>query len=260
MTTEATVTIPASPGTPESAAPPTAEQVWERTVGMAPAKPAAAAPITKDDVRGDDPKPEAPSLPDRALVTGQLRDIYSTGQTHSDPIADRLAALEDSLVPRPEPEHPEVYKEIQALRAELAQRDEAAKEAAIAEEREARLRTLREGFVESLRESTDFPAIVAAGFEEKVFNTINAKQLAGEDVSEETILSDTETELWQMYDLLNAVKNPTTSDEPTQSETPQTPTLTPTLTAEDNAATVEDLLQGNDRKAAAAELWARTVG
>ena len=229
----------------------TAEQVWQRTTNP--------NPITKDDVRGSDPKPEAPVLPDRALVTGQLEEIFAQGQTHSDPLADKLAALEESLVPRQEPEHPEVYKEIQALRAELAARDEAAKQAAIEEEREARLRTVREGFVESLRESEDFPAIKAAGYEEKLFDTILAKQQAGEDVSEEELLSKTESELWGLYEALSAVKSSTTSQEPKASDAPQpqTPTLTPSLSGQDAPRTLEDIYADvrGDRKAAAAEIW-----
>lgn len=247
MTEEAT-TIPAAPGTPESA-----ESVWERTV---------AAPITKDDVRGKDPKAAeaAPVIPDRALVTGQLEELYADTTPKSDPLLDRLAQLEQSLVPTPEPEHPGVHAELVKLREELAARDEAAAEAVRAEEREARLRTVREGFVESLRETDSFPGIVAAGFEEKVFEKIHAAQQSGEEVSEEKILSDTESELWALYEVLHTVKAPTQSEEPTQSEATQTPTLTPTLTAEDNAATVEDLLSGGDRVSAAAEVWARTVG
>jgi hypothetical protein len=247
MTEEATVVIPAVEGTPESAA-----DVWERTV--------EPAPISKAAVRGDDPKPEPVGLPDRALVTGKLEELYAEANVVPDPIMDRLAQLEQSLIPTAEPEHPAVYKELVALREELAARDEAVAEASAAEERDSRLRTLREGFVESLRETDSFPGIVAAGFETKVFETIHAKQQAGEEVSEETILSETETELWQMYDVLHAVKSKTTSQEPTPSETPQTPTLTPTLTATDAASNIEDLMAGGDRKAAAAELWARTVG
>ena len=247
MTEEATEVIPAEPGTHESAA-----DVWERTV---------AAPISKEAVRGTDPKAEAPTLPDRVLVTGQLKELFEETVPQADPISERLAALEDSLVPRPEPEHPAVYKEIVALREELAARDAAAAEAVVQEEREARLRTVKEGFVESLRESEEFTAIVAAGFEEKVFNEIYAKQQAGEEVSEETILSDTEASLWALNDALNALKTPTTSDEAPPSETPQTPTLTPSLTATDSAATIDDILKGGgDRRAAAAELWERTVG
>jgi len=249
MTEEANVIIPAVEGTPESAA-----QVWDRTV---------SAPISKEAVRGDNPKAAeaAPVLPDRVLVTGQLEALYADSTPAADPIAERLQALEQSLVPTQEPEHPEVYKELVALREELAARDAEALEAVKTEEREARLRTVREGFVESLRESPDFPGIVAAGFEEKVFAKIHAAQQAGEEVSEETILSETETELWQMYDILHAAKSSTTSEEAPPSETPSTPTLTPSLTATDEASTVEDLIAGGgDRKAAAAELWARTVG
>jgi hypothetical protein len=231
---------------PESA-PATAAEVWERTVN----------PITKEEVRGNDPTPDAPVLPDRALVTGQLAEIYADDAPAVDPISEKLAALEESLVPKAEPEHPEVYKEIQALRAELAKRDEEAQEAERAEEREARLRTVREGFVESLRESDDFPGIVAAGFEEKVFNQIHAAQQNGEDVSEAKLLSDTEAELWQLFDVLSEVRNPTTSEEPQASEqqTP-TPTLTPALSAADSAVSLEDMYAGpSDRKAAAAALW-----
>lgn len=252
---EEQATIPAAPGTPESA--PSAEEVWARTMGN-------AAPITKDDVRGDDPKPEAPSLPDRALVTGQLSELYAKTDSTPDPIMDRLAQLEESLVPKVEPEHPEVYKEIQSLRAELAKRDREAAEAVANEEREARKRTIREGFVESLRESEDFPAIVAAGYEEKLFEQLDVAQQNGEDVSEAQLLSDTEASLWSLYEVLHGLKNPTTSEEPAPSDTPEhsTPkTLTPALTAEDSARDVESILQGGaDRKAAAAELWSRTVG
>jgi len=230
-----------------------AQEVWDRTMG------APAAPITKDAVRGDDPAPSESVLPDRALVTGQLNEIFGATEPAADPIADKLAALEDSLVPRQEPEHPEVYKEIQALRAELAERDAAAKEAEASEERDARLRTVREGFIEALRESEDFPAIKAAGYEEKLFDSILAKQQAGEEVSEETILSDMEASLWTIYDALHAAKHPTTtSEEPTPSEPNiQPPTLTPSLSAQDTARGLEDIYTdvGNDRKAAAVEVW-----
>jgi len=246
--------IPADPTSPESA--PTAEQVWEKT--MSP------APITKEDVRGEDPKAEGVTLPDRALVTGQLQALYAETNKEPDPIMERLANLEESLVPRPEPENPEVYKEIQALRAELDKRDREAAEAAAEEERDARRRTLREGFVESIRESKDFPAIVAAGYEETLFEQLDAAQRTGEAVSEEQLLSDTEASLWTLYETLHALKNPTTSEENTPSE-PAKPfppkTLTPALTAEDSARDIESILQGgSDRKAAAAELWSRTVG
>lgn len=241
--------MPDSEATPEHLE--TAAQVWERTMNP--------NPITKDAVRGDDPAPAEPTLPDRALVTGQLNEIFADATPASDPLADKLAALEESLVPRQEPEHPEVYKEIQALRQELADRDAQAAQAAADEEREARLRTVREGFVESIRESEDFPAIKAAGYEEKLFDTILAKQQAGEEVSEEAILSETESDLWTLYEALHSVRNPsTTSEAPTQSEPPtQPPTLTPSLSAQDTARGTSDIYAdvGNDRRAAAVEVW-----
>ena len=232
-------------------APETAEQVWNRT--------AAAPALSKEDVRGNDPKPAAPVLPDRALVTGALKDIYKDTAPKADPIMDKLAALEESMVPRQEPEYPAVYNEIQKLRAEIERRDREAAEAAQAEEREARLRTVREGFVGSIEESEDFPAIKAAGFAEKVFDQLLAAQQAGEDVSEADLLSETEAGLWGLYEALKQVKTQTTSQEPQASEAPrtQTPTITPSLSAADSPRDVESIYEQvrGDRRAAAAELW-----
>lgn len=241
------------PTSPESA-PETAAQVWERTMNP--------NPITKEQVKGDDPSPEAPSLPDRALVDKQLRDFIASGnaETAPDPIAERLGALEESLVPKAQPENPAVYKEVVALREELAKRDQDAAEAVAAEEREAGLRTLRTGFIEGLREDGNFPAIVAAGLEEKVFNTVYNKLEANEEgVSYDQVASEAEADLWRLFDALSEVKNPTTSEEeePSEAPKPQTPTITPTLTAADAPRDIESLLGGhnNDRRAAAAELW-----
>lgn len=231
--------------------PETAADVWERTVNP--------KPITKEDVRGNDPKPSEPVLPDRALVTGQLKDIYNdTSGPKADPMMEKLAALEDSLVPRQEPEYPEVYHEIQKLRAEIEKRDREALEAERAEELAARVRTVKEGFVASLEESEDFPAIKAAGWAEKIFDQLHAAQQAGEDVSEAELLSKTEADLWSMYEVLHAVRNPTTSQEPQASEAPQPQTtLTPRLTATDTPQDVESIYESTrgDRRAAAAQLW-----
>lgn len=227
-----------------------AKEVWEST-----AKP---QPITKEDVRGTDPKPDAPVIPDRALVISQLNDLYADTTPSVDPIQEKLAALEESLVPRPEPENPAVYNEIQKLRAELERRDREAIEAEQAVEREARLRTVREGFVESIESTEDFPAIKAAGFAEKVFDQLHAAQQAGEEVSEEELLSKTEADLWNLYEVLHAVRTPTTSEEAPVSQTPtQTPTLTPSLTATDAPRDLESIYADvrGDRRAAAVEVW-----
>lgn len=250
--------------TPDTETPTHAERaadVWERTMGMSAPKEQAPAPITKDDVRGNDPKPDAAVIPDRALVTGKIQEILAAGTPAPvDPISERLAQLEESLTPRAQPEHPAVHKEIQALRAELAERDRVEAERVAAEQRDAQLRTVREGFVESLRESEDFPAIVAAGFEEKIFNELFAKQQAGEEVSEAELLSKTEADLWELHAVLSELKSPTTSeDTQSQSEAPKppTPTLTPSLTATDSPQGVEDIYEASrgDRRAAAAQLW-----
>ncbi len=236
-----------------------AADVWQRTMGMSSPKPAAPAPITKEDVRGNDPNPEAPVIPDRALVTGKIAEILSVGAPAPvDPVAERLAQLEDKLTPKAQPENPAVYKEIQALRAELAERDRLEVEQQIAEEREARMRTLREGFVAEIEESEDFPAIKAAGFAEKVFDQLHAAQLAGEDVSEAEVLSKTEADLWSLYEALSALKDPTTSEEAPVSETPTpTPTLTPALSATDAPRDLESIYADvrGDRRAAATEVW-----
>lgn len=236
--------------------PETAADVWERTVSN-------PNPITKEAVRGNDPNPEAPVIPDRVLVTGQLEELYATKEPAADPVMEKLAALEDSLVPRQEPENPAVYNEIQKLRAEIARRDQEAAEAAAAEELEARKRTIKEGFIASIDDTDDFPAIKASGFAEKVFDQLDAAQQSGEPVSEEELLSKTEAELWGLYEALHTLKSSTTSEETPASEAPQTstPTLTPSLTAADSPVDVESVYEATkgDRRAAAAELWNNIV-
>lgn len=242
--------------TPETEveAPPSQEEVWERT---------AVAPISKEEVRGDRPdEPEV--LPDRALVAPELaKALEATKEPVVDPIQERLDRLERLLSQEkqaePLPREERLLQELEALKEQqqealLRQQQEAAER-----EYSTKMNVMREGVVANIRADKEkFPGLVALEQEEFVFNTLVEKLQAGEQVSEDDIASEAEAKFKSVYEKLASVYGKTApSEEPTPSEakTPTT-TLHPSLTAEDAPFDLESAIR-QDKKKAAAELWER---
>lgn len=256
MTEEANVVVPTDPSSPESA-PPSREElaaaIWEKH----------SAPITKEDVRGDRPEPEQPTIPDRELVAPKIAELLAEKKApEPNPLEERLARIEAALTKAPEPEPVDVTSQVEELRnLLLSEREEKARLAAEAEENET-WNTLREGVVANIRaEAEEFPALVALGQEENVYHTVRAALQEGRSVSEYEVASEAEGKLRAVYDKLHAAFNPTNQEsreQPTSSEAVDTPptTLTPTLSSGDEALDIESLLAaGVDRREAAKRVW-----
>ena len=230
----------------------TQEQVWERTT----------APITKEDVRGDAPVEEAPRTPDRELVAPKLKEAIKPAP-EPNPLEQRLASIEQALQPEPEPAGPTpVEEEVRQLRELILQKEQEAAEQKAQQEHEAQISVFREGVVSNIRESNDYPAIVALGWEGKVFEALYAQLQQGADVSEDDVASQAEAELRKSYDLLKKAFEPTTSEEATPSEEPKPKptTLTSGLSGNDSPMSTEELYNSTDRATAMKQVWESLMG
>ena len=240
-----------------------------------------SVPITKADVRGEDPKAveDAPApAPDRELVAPKLVEFLAEqakpDEPEMSPLEARLARIEAALIApaeeTPIPVADQTLAKIEALEARLAeQADKAAREA---EETaaEAVERTLREGVAANLKAQADkYPGLIKLGWHEKVYPTLKAQLQAhkpGEPIkSEDDIASEAEKDLRTHYELLHSVyggETTTTSEDPVSSEDEETPTptLTQSLTGAEEAATLDELVEKHGVHAAADIMWRRTVG
>lgn len=248
--------------TPEAETPEpvqeTAEQVWNR---IQEAK--ATNPITKEDVRGE--KPAAPGeepAPAREPVAPKIQQFVEKHKPAVvDPIQERLDRLEALLTkPAEEPEAPDVAAEVRNLREQLEEQKREAREAAEQNAIEAEIAALREGMVANLRaEPEKYAGLVAAGYEEYVFNTVYNEQQAGRVVSEDEVASKAEAEVYQLYlNLHEAYKDKTpTSKEDTPSEAPktETPTLLQEHSTQDEALNIDELIEKYGKHKAADLVW-----
>jgi hypothetical protein len=254
--TEEAIVIPADESSPESA--PTREEmaakIWEKH----------SAPITKEEVKGDRPEPEQPTIPDRELVAPKIAELLAEKKTPEvSPLEERLARIEAALTqPAPEPEPADVTSQVEELRnLLLSEREEKAAREAEAAESE-KWDVLREGVVANIRgEAEEFPALVALGQEENVYHTVRAELEAGRTVSEYDVASQAESKLRAVYDKLHAAFDPTNqepSEDPKSSDAVDTTptTLTPGLSSGDEALDIESLIaNGVDRREAARRIW-----
>jgi len=239
-----------------------------------------AVPITKADVRGEDPKAveDAPApAPDRELVAPKLVEFLAEqakpDEPEMSPLEARLARIEAALVApaeeAPIPVADQTLAKIEALEARLAeQADKAAREQ---EETRAEAveRTLSEGVAANLKAQEDkYPGLIKLGWHEKVYPTLKAQLQAhkpGEPIkSEDDIASEAEADLRKHYELLHSVYGAatTTSEDPVSSEDEETPTptLTQSLTGAEEAETLDELVKKHGSAVAADIMWRRTVG
>ena len=245
-------------GEPAVDIPPPAEtqdQVWERTTQN-------TAPITKEELRGEPPKEEEPTLPDRALVAPEIAEYFQTHtQETPDPTLSEVeslrARLEELAAPAPEPtsEMQQLVEKIAAMEQRDLDRAKAAEQKAAEEDEEARMRTYREGVKGNIRsEAEKYPGLIALSLEDNVCNTVINER---GKVSEYEVAGKAEAEVWEIYEILHAIKTKNTSEQPTASEAPKPiTTLTPDLTAVDEPWSLDDAMKKGKREAQA-ELWER---
>ena len=236
-------------------APPTAQEVWDRVS-------AKQTPITKEEVKGEDPKGEAPiAIPDRVLVAPELAKFLEGNlEPEANPLEERLAAIEAALTPAPEAVSFDAASEVAALRAELAEKDAEAVAVRQSEANEAQFRTFKEGIIANLRADEEkYPGIIAAGFEDNVIATLVPLLEAKEAVSEDQVASKAEAKLRALYETLKgAYETSPPSEETTESSQEQESptTLTPDLSAADEPVDIESLLKaGLSHRDAAAQVW-----
>jgi hypothetical protein len=246
-----------APEVSEEPTPETKEQVWERTLQT-------EAPITKEELRGEDHKADETILPDRALVAPEIAEYLKTveepetGSAISD-IASLRARIEELAAPLPE-EPSEMQQLLERFNA-LEQRDLKRQQDTVEKEEEeaeqARFRTFHEGVVGNIRAEEDkYPGLIALSLEGNVSTTLINQLQDGKQVSEYDVASKAETELWELYDVLHALKTKTSEDpEPSKAPKP-TNTLTPNLTAVDEPWSMQDAMT-KGKKQAQAELWNR---
>jgi hypothetical protein len=255
MTEELTEQV--TPEVNEEATPETKEQVWERTLQT-------EAPITKEELRGEDREPEEGVLPDRALVAPEIAEYLKTveepetGAAISE-IASLRARMEELAAPIPEEptEMQQLLQRFNALEQRDLDREQKASERANQEAEEARFRTFHEGVVGNIRAEEDkYPGLIALSLEGNVSTTLINQLQDGKQVSEYDVASKAETELWELYEVLHALKTKTSEDpEPSKAPKP-TNTLTPNLTAVDEPWSLEEAMTKGKRQAQA-ELWER---
>jgi hypothetical protein len=233
-------------------APPqkTAQEVWDATT----------QPITTEDVAGDKEAPAA--LPDRALVAPEITEFLQTHLTKEpDPIQTQIAEIKSILdqATQPQAEAPSgeqaILSKLEALEQREAERLEKEAHEKAEAEYDAKVRTLREGVVESIRTDKDkYPTIVALEQEGQVFTNLVKLLEQGKAVSEHDVASKLEADLLELKQKMMSIGQPetTSTEETPPSKAPQT--LTPDLTAADEPFTLEDFSNPKD---AAAALWER---
>jgi ribosome-binding protein aMBF1 (putative translation factor) len=227
----------------------TAQEVWDAT-----------KPITTEDVAGDKEAPE--TLPDRALVAPDITNFIQANITKEpSTIETQISEIKGILdaATQPQPEAPSGETAILAKLEALEQRDqersdkEAHDKAEV--EYDAKVRTLREGVVETIRADKEkYPTIVALEQEGQVFTNLVKLLEQGEAVSEHDVASKLETDLLELKDKMNKIGQ---TETPSKEETPPSKapqTLTPDLTAADEPFSLEDF---SNQKDAAAALWER---
>lgn len=236
--------------TEEVTVAPTQEEVWEKIMNP--------KPISKEAVQeGKSAQPKE----DRQAYAPKLAEFVQAQAAPAgpSPLEERLARIEEFLAPKAEPQEPDVYAELTALRQELTRRDEEARENATKAERDAQLNVHREGVVSYLRSSDAYPGLVALGQEENVFNTLFQRLESGESVSEDDVAQEAETKLRSIFDKLSAVygaksKEPAPEPESLPSETK---TLTPDLSSYEGGLDRDTLVKELGLKNAQAAVWDR---
>ena len=244
----------ADPTSPESApvVPPTAEEVWEKTV--------SASPITAEDVSGEEPAEEPK---ERSLVAPQIAAaLAKDAPAIPDALAERLSAIEAMLKPAAEPVAATIEAEVAGLKEIILSQQADAAAAAATIEDDARWSLLKDGVVSNIRDAKDrYPLLVGLHQEENVYNELRLQLAEGKTVSEDDIASQAELKLQAAFDAMQLAKGvldatPSQDPEPSQ-PTPPSTTLSPTLSSGDATADVETLLVKNkgDTRQVAAELW-----
>lgn len=244
-----------------------ADEVWARVQKDIEKQEAAPAPITKETVRGNKPKakeetpaePEPEVVPDRVLVAPKLKELAQrTKEPEVDPVQKQLEELRALVAPQPEPTKPDVVEEVRALRQMIEEREQAEAQRAAEEEYEAQIAGAREQMIANLRsESEKYPALLAAGYEEYVFNTAWQAAQEGQEVSEDELFEGAESQLWALYDRLHAIKHgDTTSEDPKAKPATKPKTLTKDLTATDvTTQDIDQLVKTHGKDVAAEKLW-----
>lgn len=204
-------------------------------------EPPVTAPepeITKDTL---DEKPEP--------MAGSIKEFL---QKHAGPkepsglekevqeLRAALAQIREAGQPKQEvSEQQELLRELQQLRdreAERLQREEQEKAEREYADREA---VLRQGVVTNLQSrKEDYPAIFALGQEENVATELFNRLAQGQDASDFSVASEFEEALVKTYQKLHSVLGNTSEDQPRQSE--PKPTLSSSMVGNDSK---EDLSQ-----------------
>jgi len=226
--------------------------------------------ITKEDVKGEDPKAadaeQEEVLPDRALIAPELAQFLKEQEEPApNPLEERLARIEQALTASEEaeaegPQGLEGKLELLLQRIEAAEAREA--ERVEQEAHDARMRAYREGIMEKVRRESDkFPGLVKLGYEENVYQTLVNELKAGRVASEDEIASKAEAELRTLYTTLKEVYEPTatTSKVPQKQSKPksQPKTLTQNLSSADTTADIGELIAKHGPQVAAEIVWNR---
>ena len=204
----------------------------------APAPESEAAPtLSKEDVAGESPEPKR--APDRKLVAPSIREFLRTQEPEAPSalereIADLRAALDGLAEPASQQElsfEQQMLTKLEALESRFAQQEAADREAREVEEYNNRVRAFREGVIENIKSrESDFPALIALGQEETVFNALVQRTQEGVETSEDEIASEVESGLREVYDKLKAVFESTdSSEDPSTGSEPKT-TLSSSMT------------------------------
>lgn len=206
--------------------------------------------------------------PERASVSGSIREFISSRQPKAEPevsgleaeVAQLRAAL-DSIAqrggPQSEPTKEEQllakFEELQAQQAEQLQQSAEAKEA---EEFEARVSALRAGALENINAvaETEYPGLAALEQQETVVNALFQRIEEGQETSEAEIASEVESGLREVWEKLNTVYGTTTPSEAPKASSERQQTLNPALTGADT----EPDLSKMTREEKIEYLWAKS--
>jgi hypothetical protein len=118
----------------------------------------------------------------------------------------------------PEPEKSEsqaVLDELKRFREAEAQRVQEAQEAAAKAAQQERIEALRQGASANLKANEEkYPALFALEQQDTVITELFARLQNNEDASEDTIASEAEAGLWEVYEKLHAIKTGGKSNAP----------------------------------------------
>jgi hypothetical protein len=214
-----------------------------------------ATPLTTEDVAGEKPAAEG-AKGDIQLVAPSIREFIRAQQAPAKPegleleiqelrgaldgLAAKGAGTEELTVEQ------KMLAKLEALETRETNRLQADEEARKEEDYNQRVRSMREGVIENIRQE-DYPGLVALEQQEVVFNALVERLQEGTDTSEVEVASEVEEGLRTVYETLHKVYGSAAPSKDQSSDSEPKQTLTASLAGADEAPDL-DKMSINERK------------